>query len=85
VESITFCMLRDMTDYRERGGDYFDRLNPARTRDRLVRRLKRLGLEVTLKPRTDPLEGPFEPARLVKKRGRPCKCFERAIPCKHTP
>ncbi len=38
---IAFCILRDTNDYQERGGDYFDRMNPTRTRDRLVRRLQR--------------------------------------------
>jgi transposase len=81
---IAFCVIRDMTDYREMGGDYFDRLNPVRTRDRLVRRLQRLGLEVSLRPRIDLPEPPIASGHPHKKRGRPCKCFERAIPCKHT-
>jgi transposase len=83
---IAFCMLRDGTDYREAGGDYFDRINPDRTRARLVRRLQRLGLDVFLQPRRDdsvPAE-PAPPAAGARKRGRPCKCFERAIPCKHS-
>jgi transposase len=89
---IAFCILRDGTTYREAGGDYFDRLNPERTRNRLVRRLQRLGLEVTLKPlpqllpepggASAPGESPAAPA--ARKRGRPCKCAERLIPCKHT-
>jgi hypothetical protein len=33
---IAFCILRDGTEYYEVGGDYFDRLHPERTRDRLV-------------------------------------------------
>ena len=80
---VAFCMLRDRTEYREEGGDYYDRINPARTRDRLVRRLQKLGHEVILKPRTDlpELRPPTMPA--ARKRGRPCKCFERLIPCKH--
>jgi hypothetical protein len=35
------------------GGAYFDQLHPLRTRNCLVRRLQRLGLEVILKPRSD--------------------------------
>lgn len=80
---IAFCILRDGTEYREIGGDYFDRLHPERTCNRLVRRLQRLGLEVSLRPRTDSHVEPL-PERSLKKRGRPCKCVERAIPCKHT-
>jgi transposase len=79
---IAFCILRDGTEYREVGGDYFDRLNPDRTRDRLVRRLQRLGLEVSIKPRIEiPASDITHP--LPRKRGRPCKCVERAIACKH--
>lgn len=82
---ISFCLLRDGTEYRELGGDYFDRLNPERTRARLVRRLQRLGHEVTIKPRTDLSDLPATRPPLCKKRGRPCKCSERGIPCKHRP
>jgi transposase len=78
---IAFCILRDGTLYQVLGGDYFDRLHPERTRNRLVRRLQRLGLEVSLRP-TDPIpQPPALPPR--RKPGRPCKCVERAIPCKH--
>ncbi len=79
---IAFCILRDRTEYREVGGDYFDRLNPQRTRDRLVRRLQRLGLHVMLTPNANfpVLELPPH----AKKRGRPCKCAERAIHCIHS-
>ena len=79
---IAFCMLRDGTTYQEAGGDYFDRLNPDRTRTRLVRRLQRLGLHVILKPRIDSQEPAAGPPQRPQ-RGRPCKCFERAIPCIH--
>jgi transposase len=79
---IAFCILRDGTEYREMGGDYFDRLNPERTRARLIRRLQRLGLEVTLQPRT-PIPEPVLQTPSTRRRGRPCKCSERAIPCKH--
>jgi transposase len=78
---IAFCILRDGTEYIELGDDYFDRLHPDRTRNRLVRRLQRLGLDVILQPRK---ESSLPSPPLPKKRGRPCKCSERAIPCKHT-
>jgi len=48
---IIYEMLRTDTPYRELGGDYFDRLNPARTINRLVGRLERFGLNVVLEPR----------------------------------
>jgi transposase len=82
---IAFCLLRDGTEYREFGGDYFDRLNPVRTRNRLIRRLARLGVEVTLTPRPDlpPIPGAALPVS-KRKRGRPCKCAQRGLHCLHT-
>ncbi len=47
---IAFAFFGTPNDYQERGGDYFDRMNPTRTRDRLVPRLQRLGLEVEARP-----------------------------------
>ena len=83
---ISFCILRDGTEYQELGDNFFDRLHPERTRNRLVRRLQRLGLEVTLQPRSDTPAALEPPDRsTVRKRGRPCKCTERGIPCKHVP
>jgi transposase len=69
---IAFCILRDGTQYREMGGDYFDLLNPQRTRARLVRRLQRL--EVFLQPGSPaPDPAPFIGPR--RKRGRPRKAL----------
>lgn len=75
---IAFHILRDGTAYQERGGDFFDRLNPVRTTKRLSQRLERLGYEVVLKPRA----GFVEPVAR-RRRGRPCKCAERGLDCKH--
>jgi transposase len=36
---IAYHIIRDGTEYREQGGDYFDRLHPERTAERLTRRL----------------------------------------------
>lgn len=80
---IAFCILRDRSEYREIGGDYFDQLHPERTRNRLVRRLERLGHEVILQPRAVPVissPGEITPRR---RRGRPCLCAQRQIPCIH--
>jgi transposase len=79
---IAFCLLRDGNEYQEFGGDFFDQLNPVRTRNRLIRRLQRLGVEVTLTPKPDFPPVPASPP-LRKKRGRPCHCAQRAIHCIH--
>jgi len=80
---IAFCILRDGTEYREVGGDYFDRIHPERTRNRLVRRLQRLGQDVLLQPRADAPSALVGNLDSISKRGRPCKCSQRGIPCKH--
>jgi transposase len=80
---IAFCMLRDSTEYQEFGGDYFDKLHPVRTRNRLIRRLEKLGLLVTLTPRPNLPPIPSAPSHIRRKRGRPCKCAERLIHCIH--
>jgi transposase len=82
---IAFCTLRDGSEYRELGGDYFDLLRPERTRNRLVRRLQRLGLEVSLQPRAVSQDSrPDAPsASPRRRRGRPCLCAQRQIPCIH--
>lgn len=76
---IAFHILRDGTEYRERGGDYFDRLNPERTQRKLTARLELLGWQVVLKPRQSSPDTTDPP----RKKGRPCKCAERGIDCKH--
>jgi len=77
---IAYYVLRDGVPYREQGGDYFDRLNPHKTRRRLTQRLERLGFEVVLKPLAPALAPEAGPP---PRRGRPCKCAERGIDCKH--
>lgn len=47
---IAYHMLRDGTEYRELGGDYFDRRNQEQLQRSLVRRLEGLGLKVKLEP-----------------------------------
>jgi len=91
---VAYTMLRRGEDYRELGGDYFDRQNKPRVVPRLVERLARLGYEVELKPTAPPEMAPplpetAGPAPTVqpqkRKRGRPCKCAQRGIPCPHGP
>lgn len=90
---IAYHVLRDGTEYVEKGENYRDRIDVERTLQRLSRRLRALGFYVTLQPMADPLadipesveQAPSEPqpAPGRRKRGRPCKCGERGIPCRH--
>lgn len=45
---VIYQLLRGDSEYRELGADYFDNLDPERTKNRLVRRLETLGYEVEL-------------------------------------
>jgi transposase len=47
---VVYCLLRDGTSYQEPGADYFDKRDEVAVRRRLVRRLERLGYDVTLTP-----------------------------------
>jgi transposase len=80
---IAFHILRDQTVYQEKGGSYFDQLNPERTARKLIARLERMGMEVTLRPSANlSTPSPAVPPP-PRRRGRPCKCAERGIDCKH--
>ena len=47
---IAYHMLRDGTEYRDLGGDYFDKRNKEKLQRNLVSRLEGLGLKVMLEP-----------------------------------
>jgi transposase len=47
---IIYHLLKEQTTYRELGPDYFDQLDTERLTRALVRRLERLGHQVTLQP-----------------------------------
>lgn len=92
--TIIFHVVRDGGIYRELGASYYDRQNKPKVMRKLVERLERLGYYVTLKPIEDPLDVPpgepapqvgctADPTPPVRRRGRPCKCAERGIGCKH--
>jgi transposase len=76
---IAYSILKTKEPYRELGGDYFDRLNPERTAQRLLIRIAKLGFDVVIKRRPDHAVVPVvktvvaveEPTK--KKRGRPRK------------
>jgi transposase len=89
---VAYTMLRRGEDYRELGGDYYDRQNKPRVVHRMVERLTRLGYEVQLQPiAVEPTAkgqtgDPTPPALIAeakRRRGRPCKCAERGIVCCH--
>lgn len=80
---IAYHILRDATVYHERGGNYFDQLNPERTARKLLARLERLGMEVIVRNSVQPLPPCPTVTSPRPRRGRPCKCVERGIDCKH--
>lgn len=47
---IAYHMVRNGTEYRDLGGDYFDRRNRTQLQRNLVKRLEGLGLQVKLEP-----------------------------------
>jgi transposase len=48
---IAYHVLKARVPYRELGADYFEQRDEARTRQRYLRRLEKLGFKVTLAPR----------------------------------
>jgi transposase len=46
--AIAYEIMKTRTPYYELGADYYDRLNPEKTIQRLVQRLGKLGVEVTV-------------------------------------
>ena len=80
---IAYSILKTKEPYRELGGDYFDKLNPERTAQRLLVRITKLGFDVEIKRRPVPAVAPVVEAVSVvevaveepvkKKRGRPRK------------
>lgn len=47
---IIYHMLKYHTAYRDLGGDYFDKINPEKTKRYHVKRLEQLGFKVTVEP-----------------------------------
>ena len=47
ILKIVYHMLKRGTSYLELGGDFFDKLNPRRTANRLIQRLEEMGYSVT--------------------------------------
>ena len=95
---VVYQVLSRKEEYVEFGGDYYDRRDKPRTVARLVARLARLGYHVDLKEREGEARGEPEVYTLIeapvtaseveanrpkRRRGRPCKCAERGIVCRH--
>jgi transposase len=49
---VIYHVLKHQVEYRDLGPNYFDRLEPERMKRYLVKRLQKLGYDVTLSPRT---------------------------------
>jgi transposase len=89
--TIIFHVIRDRSTYRELGASHYDQQNKPKVTRKLIERLQRLGYYVTLQPIEEPAAteqvgdtaGVAEQPKLIRRRGRPCKCAERGIECKH--
>jgi transposase len=78
---IAYHVIRDGVEYREMGGDFFDRRNPERTARRLARRLDRIGFAVIRKSKSEPDKRSLE-ERLGAAEG--ClRCARWGIACIH--
>jgi transposase len=47
ILKVIYHMIKNETEYNELGADYFDKLNPKRSANRLIKRLQDLGYTVT--------------------------------------
>ena len=91
---VVYNVIRRKEDYVEFGADYYDQRNKPKVVARLLKRLQRLGYEADLReipaaptvpsgPEFTLIEPACQQLPPPPKRGRPCKCSERGIPCKH--
>jgi transposase len=53
-----YYLLRDGTEYKDLGADYFDQLDKTRLERQAVRRLEQLGYTVALTPMRPPIAEP---------------------------
>lgn len=85
---IIFHIVLDGSVYRELGALHYEKQNKPKVMRKYVERLTRLGYYVTLVAMEEEPEvaGESEAVPAVaatRRRGRPCKCAERGIACKH--
>jgi transposase len=50
ILTAAYHMLRDGTEYKDLGGNFFDRHNQAKTASRLLKRLRNMGYDVQIQP-----------------------------------
>jgi transposase len=50
ILGIAYHIMKRRAGYEELGGDYFDRQSTEHLQRRLIRRLERMGLKVTVEP-----------------------------------
>jgi transposase len=84
ILTIIFHVVRDGSVYRELGASHYDQQNKPKVTRKLIERLQRLGYYVTLAPIEAAIPVPPVVPESPRKRGRPCKCIERGIPCQHS-
>jgi hypothetical protein len=87
---VIYQVLSRNEKYVELGADYYDQRNKPRMVAQLLKRPTKLGYAVELReaqphpPVTAAQEAsPGEQAEATRGKGRPCKCKERGIICKH--
>jgi transposase len=81
ILTILFHIIRDGASFHEAGAHYFDQQHPERTAHQLMNRLEKLGYDISgiqAPPQPTP-----RPAATQRGRGRPCKCDERGLICRH--
>jgi len=82
---IAYHVIRDQVEYRDAGGDYFDRRDPARTAKRLAQRLERLGFEVVPKATAPALRrrNSTRPPIPLEQAAGCARCAHWGVPCIH--
>jgi transposase len=83
---IAYYVIREGVEYRDPGGNYFDRRDPERVAKRLARRLERIGYAVVRRtpPETDP-PTPTRPRSPIslEEAGGCARCAKWGVSCIH--
>jgi transposase len=83
ILKIAYSIIRNGTEYVERGGNRFDQMHPEKTAKKLIQRLERIGFEIEIRSRRGRLPGSKNkpkpaPAPLVPESECP-RCFAAGI------